>query len=100
LVVALALVGAVASDAGAGWRSADRRALEDEELVEEPYDEPAVGPPMLYRDFRDEPVRQAPAGVGTQPYWGTMRPYWNGNEPPGVIHRQPRTAPLKIERAR
>jgi hypothetical protein len=36
----------------------------------------------------------------TQPYWGTMRPYWNSPEPPGVIHRQPRTAPLKTDKRR
>jgi hypothetical protein len=114
VVGALALVGAVASIADAGWRSADRRALEDDDevVIEEPFvhehehipDDPRR---MLHRDLRDEPLRQAPAGAGTQPYWGTtqpywgtMRPYWNAGEPPGVIHRQPRTAPLKVRPVR
>lgn len=119
-VGALMLLGAVASDAGAGWRSADRRALEggnevvvgepgDELVVEESFHDEIPDDPrrMLRRDLRDEPFRQAPAGAGTrpywgtmQPYWGTMRPYWNAGEPPGVIHRQPRTAPLKVRRVR
>ncbi len=108
LVAALACAGAVlpSSDASAGWRSADRRALEDEEVpVEEPYGHEATDDPrdMLYRDYRDEPVRQAPADAATQPYWGTMQPYWGTQQPywgqsqqPRVI-RQPglRTAPLK-----
>lgn len=118
MVAALALVGAVAPQADAGWRSADRRALEDDDevVVEEPFREepfrhdheheiPDDPRRMLRRDYRDEPSRQAPAGAGTQPYWGTtqpywgtMRPYWNAGEPPGVIHRQPRTAPLKLKK--
>jgi hypothetical protein len=47
---------------------------------------------QLIQDGRQlDPMRQAPPGVGTQPYWGTMQPYWNGSEPPGVIHRGART---------
>ena len=106
LVAALALVGAVASAANAGWRSVDRRALEDDEVaVEEPYDHGAPDDPrdMLYRDYRDEPVREAPAGAATQPYWGTMQPYWGTQQPywgpsrQQRVIRQPglRTAPLK-----
>lgn len=116
VIAALALVGAVlpSSDAIAGWRSADRRALDDEEVpVEEPYDHEAADDPrnMLYRDYRDEPAREAPPGAATQPYWGTMQPYWGTqqpywgpSQPPRVIRqpgprviRQPglRTAPLK-----
>lgn len=95
-----------ASDATAGWRSADRRALQDDEVpVEQPYGHELPEDPrdMLYRDYRDEPVREAPAGSATQPYWGTMQPYWGTQQPywqpsqqPRVI-RQPglRTAPLK-----
>lgn len=111
--VALVLVGAAASNADAGWRSADRRALEDDDevVIEEPFEQGNEIPDdprrMLHRDLRDEPLREAPAGAGTQPYWGTtqpywgtMRPYWNAGEPPGVIHRQPRTAPLKVRRPR
>lgn len=110
-LIAVVLGAAISSsDAYAGWRSADRRALEDEEMVtEEPYqDEVGDHPPMLYRDYRDEPQRQPPAGAATQPYWGTMqpywgatRPYWNAARPPGVI-QQPglRTAPLKVQRTR
>jgi hypothetical protein len=108
------MVGAAASTADAGWRSADRRALEDDDevVIENPFEQPSVHEHeheheipddprrMLHRDLRDEPSRQAPAGAGTQPYWGTMRPYWNAGEPPGVIHRQPRTAPLKVPRGR
>lgn len=119
MVAALVLVGAVASEADAGWRSADRRALEDDDevVLEQPCEQPCDQPfeheipddprRMLHRDLRNAPLRQAPAGTGTrpywgtmQPYWGTMRPYWNAGEPPGVIHRQPRTAPLKVQRVR
>lgn len=97
----------------AGWRSADRPDRDDA-TFEEPCerDEPVDGAwqgdgrgdwqgerhdgergGRVYRrnDRVESMVPQA-----TQPYWGTMRPYWNSPEPAGVIHRQPRTAPLKI----
>ena len=101
-VVAAAFLGVVAVDATAGWRSADRRQLEDE-YVDEPDDyEVYQGHDDGHRDrdhHRDD-VRRTQPFVGTQPYWGQMRPYWNSGEPPGVIHRQPRTAPLKIPRTK
>ena len=99
-----AVVACAAVDASAGWRSADRRALEDD------YEEPPEYEVYLdhddghgryhdgHRDFDRRPDTQP--FVGTQPYWGTMRPYWNAGEPPGVIHRQPRTEPLRIPQKR
>ena len=115
-MVALALSGAVASDAVAGWRSADRRALEDDEVVEEPCerDTPCEwqgdgghgdwhahdGHDGRRHHQRDHGFHDGAPFVGTQPYWGQMRPYWNAGEPPGVIHRQPRTEPLRVKPAR
>lgn len=93
----------------AGWRSADRPDRDDA-TVEEPCerDEPADGAWRgdthdgwqgerhdVYRRSERVDSMVPPA---TQPYWGTMRPYWNAPEPAGVIHRQPRTAPLKVPR--
>jgi hypothetical protein len=36
-------------------------------------------------------TRSLQGRTGNQPYWGTMHPYWNAPEPPGVIHRGART---------
>ena len=107
LIVVLALVGATAGVATAGWRSADR--MDDEEELVDPCerggsgceqpewgDEQHFRNDQLIQDRRQlEPMRQAPPGSATQPYWGTMRPYWGSNEPPGVIHRGARTRDFK-----
>jgi hypothetical protein len=55
-----------------------------------PEGDPSLHPDVDSRSF-DTTVgfQQQPAPM--QPYWGTMRPYWNGSEPPGVIHRGART---------
>lgn len=107
------------SSSAAGWRSADRPGR-DEPVVEEPCERDGTVDPQWQGGERDEWSRGSRDGgewqggrvhrhhdhadsmppQATQPYWGTMRPYWNGPEPPGVIHRQPRTAPLKIQKQR
>ena len=99
----------------AGWRSADRPARDDE-VTEEPCRRDDAVDPAWQSDGQadwqaDRPDRRpyrridrygdhadAMRPQATRPYWGTMRPYWNAPEPPGVIHRQPRTAPLKIQK--
>lgn len=104
----------------AGWRSADRP-TRDDPAVEEPCERDDAVDPQWQGDQREESWqgthdgRESHGGrvhrhhdnqadsmrpQATQPYWGTMRPYWNAPEPPGVIHRQPRTAPLKVQKQR
>jgi len=97
LVVTVAVVVMLA----AGPASADRRHFRDEPPVDEHFDqmvEPSdhgIPDEQLRQDFDHHQfdgtmgARQQPAPM--QPYWGTMRPYWNGSEPPGVIHRGART---------
>lgn len=96
----------------AGWRSVDRRQLDDATVVEEPCErsgdtssredgrrDDAHGAPR-HPDLSVERVHRTAPMPATQPYWGTMRPYWNAPEPPGVIHRQPRTPPLRVHEAK
>jgi hypothetical protein len=109
LLVAAMLAGLLPLRAAAGWRSADRP-RDDRETIG-PCERNCPDEPD--QEWRDEQQRRHdhgrhdgsfesqggfetmrdghPAGPATQPYWGTMHPYWNAPEPPGVIHRGART---------
>lgn len=123
-VLAVALIGATPSLTAAGWRSADRRQLDDDanrgayedgrdgvredvrddvndDIDREPHQRQLphdYGDDMRHGHRRDG-IRESPAAVGsqpaTQPYWGTMRPYWNANQPAAVLPRGARTRGLK-----
>jgi hypothetical protein len=94
LLAVVALLGAATAASG-GWRSADRWSPEDEVEVREPCEEEAAPAHHFRLERRFDDVRDLSPPVATQPYWGTMRPYWNAPEPPGVIHRGLRTRDLK-----
>lgn len=113
-IVTALLVGGAPLGAPAGWRSADRPDPEsppESMTAEPPCDHDCPDQPddewrqdRLWRnghparedtrfgDTIQEPTTRQPA---TQPYWGTMHPYWNAPEPPGVIHRGARTQGFK-----
>lgn len=93
-----------------GWRSADRPQSNDHVVDEPP---PAMdGAPGPHdggapadqgsgwqwhgQGQTQHQHRRRDTVQGTQPYWGTMHPYWNAPEEPGVIHRGARSAPLKV----
>lgn len=104
VTVAVMLVGLAPVRAVAGWRSADRPPSNDE-MVEPCDGDCAVPDPQwdgapgvaVGQDTQGFETMHGSAGEGRlptpgmPPYWGTMRPYWNAPEPPGVIHRGART---------
>ncbi len=93
LWVATAVLAATPAPSAGGWRSADRPGMDD---AVDDAGERGVADPQWRQEGRGRQRQQAERVQGTRPYWGTMRPYWNAPEEPGVIHRGARSAPLKV----
>jgi hypothetical protein len=87
-VLVVILIAAVT--AHAGWRSHARDCEQDDEAASDP-------PPREHRrqHQRFDHQQVQPGQTDSHPYWGTMRPYWGPNDPPGTIHRRTRTNDLK-----
>jgi len=103
-IAGVMLVGLVPARVDAGWRSADRPPSNDE--MADPCEGDCAMPDPQWdgapgvavgQDTQHFETMHRSAGDGRvstpamPPYWGTMRPYWNAPEPPGVIHRGART---------
>lgn len=96
LLCAIALVSATPSPASSGWRSADRPDDDRHGYAEDAHGQDESDAPHARRGLQTRVGGSGPfVHQGNEPYWGTMRPYWNAPEPPGVIYRGLRTRGLK-----